>query len=79
MVLLYLIGAFLSGRRFQQLQDSILTKVPMISPLYRVARQAVEALASPKDQHFRRVVFIEWPRPGVKALGFVTGPVHSED
>ena len=77
LVLLYLIGSFLSGRRFQQFQDAVLTKVPVVSPIYRVARQAVDALSSPKDQHFSRVVFVDWPRPGVKAMGFVTRPSSS--
>ena len=44
--------------------------------IYGVARQATDALSSSDGHQFSRVVFVEWPRPGLRALGFVTGHVH---
>ncbi len=73
----YIIGSFFSGERSRALQDAVLTKIPVARSIYGVARQATEGLASPTGQHYSRVVFIDWPRPGVKALGFVTGHLHS--
>ena len=77
LVLFYVIGAFFAGRRSQALQDAVLTRVPVVKSIYSVARQATDAIASPSAQHFKRVVFVEWPRPGVRALGFVTGHTHA--
>ena len=45
--------------------------------IYGVAQQATDTLSSSMGHQFSRVVFIEWPRPGYKALGFVTGHLHS--
>ena len=73
----YVIGAFFSGERSRAWQDAILKNIPVAGSIYGVARQATEGLASPTGHHYSRVVFIEWPRPGVKALGFVTGHLRS--
>ena len=77
LLVLYLVGAFLSGRRLQSWQDAILSRVPLVSTIYSVSRQSIEALSSPTGHHFSRVVFLEWPRPGVRAMGFVTGHLHA--
>ena len=72
-VVLYVIGSFFSGRRSRALQDAIWTKVPVIRGIYAVVRQARDAFYSSGEHQFRRVVYVEWPRPGVVAMGFVTG------
>ena len=76
LVLLYVIGVFFSGKRSKALQDAVLSRVPIVRNIYTVASQATEALSSTVDHHFSRVVFLEWPRPGFMAMGFVTGHLH---
>jgi len=76
LVLFYVVGAFFSGRRSQALQDAVLSRVPVARTIYGFARQTMAALSSPMSDHFSRVVFVEWPRPGIRAMGFVTGHVH---
>ena len=73
LVTLYIVGAFFAGQRLRTWQDAILTRIPVFGSIYGVARQATEALSTPDGSHFSRVVFIEYPRPGVRAMGFVTG------
>ena len=73
LAVLYVIGSFFSGKRSQALQDAIWTRVPIVRSIYGVARQATEAIYSPGGHDFSRVVYVEWPRPGVMAMGFVTG------
>ena len=73
---LYLIGAIVSarlGRRAFDVQGAVLTRVPVVKSIYVLARQATDALSTPMERKINRVVFIEWPRPGFMALGFVTG------
>lgn len=75
-IALYLIGAIVSarlGRKAFDVQHAVLARVPVVKSVYGVARQATDALSSPMEHQVNRVVFIEWPRPGYKALGFVTG------
>ena len=45
--------------------------------IYNVAAEVTETLSGPLAQQFRRVVLVEWPRPGVLSLGFVTGRMDS--
>ena len=82
-VLLYTVGALYASRVGQVLhgcQRAVLTRIPIARRIYTVAQQAADSL-SPGSQHqFSRVVFLEWPRPGVIAMGFVTARcVHPRD
>ena len=79
LVLFYVVGAFFAGERLRAWQDAILSRIPVVKTIYGVVRQATEAISSPMGHHFSRVVFIEWPRPGVKAMGFVTGHLVGQD
>ena len=73
LAILYVFGAFLTGRRFQAWQDAVVSRIPIFRTIYGVARQTTAGLTSSSGHHYSRVVFVEWPRPGVRAMGFVTG------
>ena len=74
--LLYVIGLLVAaeaGRRAVSWQNTVLSKIPVVKSIYGVARQATDSLVSPTGHQFSRVVFIEWPRQGFLAMGFITG------
>ena len=76
---LYVIGAIVSnksGRRAFDWQSAVLTRIPVVKSIYGVAKQAADALSTPMGHQYSRVVLINWPRPGVLAMGFVTGHLH---
>ena len=79
-VVLYGMGLIVSGRvgrrRVIQWQGAVLSRIPIVKSIYSVAHQATEALTSSTGHRFSRVVFLEWPREGFLALGFVTGHCH---
>ncbi len=50
---------------------------PVVKNIYGVAKEATDTLSGPMRHRFSRVVFLEWPRRGYMALGFVTGHFHS--
>ena len=79
LLLLYIVGSFFSGKKSQAWQDAILTRIPIARTIYVVARQATDGLTSATGQHFSRVVMIQYPRPGVHAMGFVTGHYNEID
>ncbi len=79
-VALYVIGLLISfrlGKWVISLIGVVLLRVPVIKVIYRLMLQVTNVVAS--DYGFSRVVFIEWPRDGMVALGFVTGRVQSKD
>ena len=78
-VIFYLIGLFVSlaaGRKIMGSMGFVLRKVPVVKTIFGVTEQATTLLAS--DYNFSRVVFLEWPREGMVAVGFVTGRAFSQ-
>lgn len=73
--LIVLVGLFAShfiGQRVVRGITSRLERIPFWSPVYRAVRDISEVLLSDRSSSFRRVGLIEWPRPGVYAMVFVT-------
>lgn len=79
-LLFYLIGLAVStaaGRRAIDLKATVLKSLPVVGTIYGVTEQAAAVMSS--EYRFSRVVFIEWPRTGMIAMGFVTGRALCED
>jgi len=53
--------------------DRMLMRIPGIGILYGSTKSLGEALLTPKDQPFQRVVLVPWPGPGSWRIGFITG------
>jgi len=78
LVVVYLAGLFarlVAGRWAAALADRLMARVPLAGPIYSATRRLVEALSAGGRVAFRRPVAIEYPRPGIWAIGFVTGRV----
>ena len=76
----YLLGIIIAtppGRKLMQLKDVILGNIPVVRTVFGVTRQAITSFSG--QFNFSRVVFIEWPREGMVAMGFVTGQASSAD
>jgi uncharacterized membrane protein len=67
---------FLSKRLFGKLLQrwfaSLLERMPGLGALYNSIRQMVDALSGRNKDTFRRVVMVEFPRPGMWTIAFVT-------
>jgi uncharacterized membrane protein len=69
----------LVGRRLLSFGESILLKVPFVKVVYSVTKQVVAAFQARETRAFKSVVLIEFPRPGMQAVGFVTSKVIGDD
>ena len=79
-VLFYFIGWMDStriGGKILVFKDEVLSRVPLVKTFYKITQQGITSLTS--SATFTRVVFVEWPREGMVALGFVTGRVFTPD
>ena len=77
-VLFYIVGLIVStwiGRKVMGWKDIVLNHIPVVKTVLGVTKQAMASLTS--QYQFTRVVFIEWPREGMVAMGFVTGRAFS--
>lgn len=59
------------GRQFVEGFDRLMLRIPLIKGIYGGARQLLNAFSKPTSE-FQRVVAVEYPRPGVYTIGFVT-------
>jgi uncharacterized membrane protein len=57
--------------------EAILSKIPLLRQIYFGFKQLVHALSAQDKLSFQTVVFIEFPRPGIYSLGFLTGQLHT--
>lgn len=74
-VLIYLAGVTarnVVGKKLISYGDSILTRVPIFRQLYIGIRQILESFSAPDRTDLMQVVLVEFPRDGMRAIGFVT-------
>ena len=75
-LLIYLVGVIASnviGKRVIRYVESALPWIPLFRQLYNPIRQIMESFSTAGKTGFLRVVLVEFPRKGMKAVGFVTG------
>ena len=65
------------GRKLIELNSRLMRNTPVVGSVYSVTEQLTEVLSS--KYNFSRVVFLEWPKDGMLALGFVTGRAYNTD
>jgi len=66
------------GKKLIQLVDLILMRVPLLNKIYSALKQINEAFTSNRAATFKQVVLVEFPRPGLYSLGFITGSQNGE-
>ncbi|MGY2726261.1 putative membrane protein [Thermostichus sp. OS-CIW-21] len=79
-VLILLIGFMarnIVGQWLLNLSEQLLHAIPVAGLVYKTLKQLVSVLFAPNNQRFRRVVLVEYPRPGAWALAFVTGTIQT--
>lgn len=57
--------------------EALIFRIPLVRPVYSGIKQLVQAF-NPHDISFKEVVLVEFPRPGVYSLGFVTSELAPE-
>jgi uncharacterized membrane protein len=77
-VVIYLAGLLATnvlGTQLLKLGDNLLSRIPLVNSIYSSSKQLIKVFREGKSS-YRRAVFVEWPRTGVKAVGFVTAEVE---
>jgi uncharacterized membrane protein len=78
LIALYFLGLIVSnvmGRHIFGLIERIASRIPLVKTTYNVGRQLSGTLSLPERQVFKRAVLIEYLKPGIWTIGFVTGTV----
>lgn len=79
LALVYTVGwvtTYVLGRRMVTLGEAIILRIPFVKSIYSAAKQVVDTVSmTSKNTSFKSVILIEFPRPGIRAIGFVTGAI----
>lgn len=67
------------GQKILSFLGRLIQKIPLLGTIYSTLEQLVNTISSGGNQQFRRVVYVDWPRPGVKAIAFVTGEARGRN
>lgn len=57
--------------------DELLSRIPLVKSIYTSSKQLTNVFREGKT-FYRRAVFVEWPRKGVRAVGFVTAELERD-
>jgi uncharacterized membrane protein len=74
-VLIFLVGVIASnilGKRLIRYGESLIGRVPIFRQLYSTIKHIVDSFSAPNKTSFLQVVLVEFPRKGMRAIGFVT-------
>lgn len=61
------------GKRLILVWEAILARVPVVKSIYASVKQVSDTLFSDSGNAFRQAVLVQFPRPGVWTIAFVTG------
>jgi len=74
LVVLYVVGRVMSqvvGRQALRVLEAALARLPFVAKIYSSVRKLIDTMMA-KDDSVQRVVLVEFPMPGQRALGFLT-------
>jgi uncharacterized membrane protein len=77
-LLIGLMARNIVGRWLLDFGERVLQAIPLAGAVYKTLKQLLETLLKDSNGKFRRVILVEYPRPGIWALAFVTGTMSSE-
>jgi uncharacterized membrane protein len=68
------LASLFAGATLARAGERALARVPLFRTIYKPAKQLGEAFLTERRTVFQQVVLVQWPHPGMWAIGFVTTP-----
>ncbi len=78
LLILYIVGVIVTnaiGRQTIRFLERLTVRIPLIKTTYQIGKQLSNTLSLPEKQVFKRAVLVEYLKPGIWTIGFVTGSV----
>jgi uncharacterized membrane protein len=66
------------GRKLVEIGENILTRMPVVRPIYNSLKQIFQTLFAKGGSSFRRVGLVEFPSPGMWSLVFLSNSASPE-
>ncbi len=78
LIIVGFLAAGIIGRALVRTGEKIINRLPVVRSIYNALKQIFQTVLASSSKAFREVVLIEYPRKGIWAVGFITGPTKSE-
>lgn len=72
------VSRYVLGKYFGGLAERFIQSIPGVGHVYNTVKQIVATFSTQHRQLFSKVVLIEFPRPGVYSIGFLTNKTQGE-
>lgn len=75
-VVIFLTGVVttnIAGQRLVRFWEGVLSRIPIVKSVYYSVKQVSDTLFSSSGEAFRKALLIEYPRPGIWTIAFMTG------
>lgn len=66
------------GAAFMRWMERMVKRIPGVRGIYNGVKQIIETITMSNSESFREVVLVEYPRPGMWAIAFLTGKTAGE-
>jgi uncharacterized membrane protein len=76
--LLGYISRYVLGQYFGSIAERFIQSIPGVNGVYNTVKQIVDTFGTQNRNLFSKVVLVEFPRPGVRTLGFLTNRAQGE-
>lgn len=76
LLIVFVTGVFAAniiGQRMVRFWEGVLARIPVVNSIYTGVKQVSDTLFAPGGQAFRKAVLVQWPRPGMWTIAFLTG------
>ncbi len=72
------VSRYVFGQFFVSIGERFMLSIPGVSAVYNTVKQIVDTFGTQNKNLFNQVVLVEFPRPGVWAIGFLTNKTQGE-
>ncbi|MCJ7778619.1 MAG: DUF502 domain-containing protein [Sedimentisphaerales bacterium] len=79
LAIVYLVGVIgqrILGKQILKAAEQLVQRIPFVRAIYSASKQVIESVSLPGKAAFKSVVIVEFPRPGFKSIGFLTGQIQ---
>jgi uncharacterized membrane protein len=72
------VSRYVFGKFFVSIGERFMLSIPGVSAVYNTVKQIVDTFGTQNKNLFNQVVLVQFPRPGVWAIGFLTNKTQGE-
>jgi uncharacterized membrane protein len=66
------------GKYLFRIVEALVARIPLLNTAYKIGKQLSSTLSLPEQQIFKKAVLVEYLKPGIWTVGFITGTLTDQ-